>query len=107
MIRQIPWAKTLLDDFISEALLSEREIKLMHLRIKGASLIKQAQELFVSTATISRMTVRLKEKYDNLHAANPERFPERHKLSYEANLTPNRDIEVNDDDDIDKVVLMF
>lgn len=75
--RQIPWTKTLLEDFIQEALLTEDEEFIVRTRIAGWSSIKQSMERGLSTATISNIVKRCKEKYDNLHKQFPNRFPKR------------------------------
>lgn len=41
-MQNMPWTKSLLDDFIAEAMLSDREIKLMKMRIHGDSVVKQS-----------------------------------------------------------------
>lgn len=79
MKHQVNWNKTILEDFIEEGLLTEEESKLMRLRTKNKSTVYQANELNVSTATIDRMVVNLKKKYDKLHEQFPERFPKRHR----------------------------
>ena len=87
---KVPWTKTLLEDFISEGLLTEDEEKLIRTRIAGWSIVKQSMELNCSTATISRMIKKLRQKYDGLHKAFPNRFPERQKSNCE-NLLDNED----------------
>lgn len=87
---KVPWTKTLLEDFISEGLLTDDEEKLIRTRIAGWSIVKQSMELNCSTATISRMIKKLRQKYDDLHNVFPNRFPERRKSNCE-NLLDNED----------------
>ena len=75
--KQIPWTKTLLDDFIKEGMLTEDEEFIMRTRTSGWSIVKQSMELNVSTSTVSNIINRCKEKYDNLRNQFPDRFPER------------------------------
>lgn len=74
---QVPWTKTLLDNFIEEGMLTEDEQFLMRTRCAGWSQIKQAEKLNISTSTVSNMVNKCKAKYDRLHEQFPERFPER------------------------------
>lgn len=87
-MQNMPWTKSLLDDFIAEAMLSDREIKLMKMRIHGDSVVKQAQELYVSTSTVCRMVIGLRSKYDELHKQMPDRFPYRKPSRFEKYLKP-------------------
>lgn len=83
MKHQVPWSKTLLNDFIEEGLLTKTETDLMKLRVRNESVQYQAQTLNVSTATIDRMVVKLKIKYDQLHEQFPDRFPKRERSKKE------------------------
>ena len=42
MTHQVPWTKTLLEDFIAEGLLTEDEENIMRTRIAGWSIVKQS-----------------------------------------------------------------
>lgn len=83
MKHQIPWNKTILEDFIEEGLLTDEEAHLMTLRTRNKSTVYQATALNVSTATVDRMVVELKKKYDQLHEQFPDRFPKRHRSQKE------------------------
>lgn len=75
---QVPWTKDLLLDFIAVGCLTDREGKLMTMRIiKGYSREMQAAELDVVPETVDKMLSKIKAKYDNCHKMSPERFPER------------------------------
>lgn len=60
----VVWTRTIVDEFIHEALLNEEEQRLIRMRASGWSRTKQAQSLNVSTQTLDRMFSRLKVKYD-------------------------------------------
>ena len=95
MTHQVPWTKTLLEDFIAEGLLTEDEENIMRTRIAGWSIVKQSMEFGMSTATISRIIKKVKKKYDHLHKQFPERFPERRQSKFEQALD---DINSKDED---------
>lgn len=92
-MQNMPWTKSLLDDFATEAMLSDREVKLMEMRIHGDSVVKQAQELYVSTSTVCRMLIGIRAKYDELHKQMPDRFPYRKPSRFEKYLEPARNLE--------------
>ena len=83
MTHEIPWNKTLLEDFIQEGLLTEDEEFIIRTRLAGWSQVKQSMERNISTATVSIIVRRLKNKYDALHKQDPIRFPKRKKSSVE------------------------
>lgn len=74
---QVPWTKTLLEDFISEALLTEDEAFIMRTRCSGWSQVRQSMELGTSTSNISKIINSCKEKYDIVAEQFPDRFPVR------------------------------
>lgn len=74
---QVPWTKSLLEEFIQEAMLTKEEEFLMRTRCAGWSQVKQAMKLNVSTSTISNILVKCKQKYDNLQSQFPDKFPPR------------------------------
>lgn len=75
MRRKVPWNKTMLEDFISEGLLTEDEEFIMRTRLAGWSQVKQAMERNISTATVSNIVKKLKIKYNELSEQFPDRFP--------------------------------
>lgn len=75
MKSKIPWNRTLLEDFIKEGLLTEDEEFIMRTRLAGWSQVKQAMERNISTATVSNIVRRLKDKYNKLSEQFPDRFP--------------------------------
>ena len=76
---RVPWTRTILEDFIQEALLTSEEETVIRTRIEGWSIVKQAMHLGMGTATVSRIVARLKKKYDELNALYPTRFPYKSK----------------------------
>lgn len=75
MKHKVPWNRTLLEDFIQEGLLTEDEEFIMRTRLAGWSQVKQATERSISTATVSNIVRRLKDKYNELSGQFPDRFP--------------------------------
>lgn len=99
MWKNVPWTKTMLEDFIEEALLTEEEEKILRTRVAGWSIVKQALEFEMSTTTVSRYTKNIKRKYDHLHKLYPERFIERPNSEYEImldNTDPLQEYKVRD-----------
>lgn len=80
IMKQVPWTKTMLEDFIQEALLTEDEAFLMRTRVSGWSQIRQSMEMNISTTKVSSLIKSCKEKYDRVAEQFPDRFPPR-KLS--------------------------
>lgn len=66
MSKQVPWNKLILEEFISEAMLTKDEEMVMRTRVAGWTRTKQAMELGMSLATVDRIIKRLKVKYDNV-----------------------------------------
>ena len=75
MKHKVPWNRTLLEDFIKEGLLTEDEEFIMRTRLAGWSQVKQAMERNISTATVSNIVRRLKDKYRKLSGQFTDRFP--------------------------------
>lgn len=86
MWREVPWTKTMLEDFIKEALLTEDEEKILRTRIAGWSIVKQALEFDMCATTISKHIGNIKEKYDRLHEIHPDRFVKRKRAIREKNV---------------------
>ena len=75
MKHKIPWNKTMLEDFITEGLLTEDEEFIMRTRLAGWSQVRQSMERNISTATVSNIVRKLKDKYNDLSEQFPDRFP--------------------------------
>lgn len=78
MSHEVPWSKIVLEEFISEALLTKDEEMIMRTRIAGWSRQKQALELNMSLRTIDRIIKRLKTKYDTVQKYDPLLPPRKH-----------------------------
>lgn len=55
--------KLLRDDFIEKTILSDREVEVLLLYVKGESIIKIADVTKQGTATVSSVILQLKQKY--------------------------------------------
>lgn len=64
MAKEVEWSRIVLDEFISEAMLTQDEELVMRTRMAGWSRQQQADELGVHIRTIDRIISRLKAKYD-------------------------------------------
>ena len=82
MKHKVPWNRTLLEDFIKEGLLTEDEEFIMRTRLAGWSQVRQAMERNISTATVSNIVRRLKDKYNELNEQFPDRFRRLYDDSY-------------------------
>lgn len=65
-MRGVPWNRVILEEFVSLAILSPEEEKLIRTRAAGWSQVKQALDLNVSLATITRMIRKLRAEYISL-----------------------------------------
>lgn len=63
-MKQVPWNKYLLEEFIEIGGLTEEEIEVITTRVKGWSTEKQALELGMSISKVNTIIRRLKVKYD-------------------------------------------
>lgn len=72
---KIPWNRVILDEFISLAILTPEEEKLIRTRAAGWSQVQQSLELNVSLATITRMVRKLYKEYLSL-VPHSEKLPE-------------------------------
>lgn len=57
--------KQIFDDFTNKTILNDLETQVLIGYIRNESIVKMAESLSVSTATVSRTIAELKEKYDN------------------------------------------
>ncbi len=64
MTKQILWTKTIIEAFIEEGNLNERQEYIIRTRAKGYSIPKQAEELNLSIDQINKEISRLKKLYD-------------------------------------------
>lgn len=63
---KIPWNRVILDEYISLALLTEEEEKLIRTRAAGWSQVRQCHAFNMSLATITRKMKKMKTKYASL-----------------------------------------
>ena len=81
MAKQVPWNKIILEEFISLAVLTDEEEKIIRTRVKGWTITKQAMTFGMSPAAVNRVIRRLKIKYDNVQPYSPLLPPRRHSAA--------------------------
>lgn len=64
MTKQVFWTKTVLETFIKEGNLNERQIFIMRTRAAGYTISMQAEELGLSVDQINKDIAELKKIYD-------------------------------------------
>lgn len=57
--------KQIYNDFVEKVILNETEKQVLDLYIRNESIVKIAEDISTSTATVSRIICELKEKYNN------------------------------------------
>lgn len=60
---KVPWNRVILDEFVSLALLTEEEEKIVRARAAGWSRVKMCHNFNMSLATVDRIIKELKQKY--------------------------------------------
>lgn len=68
---QIPWNKVIVEEFITQAMLTTDEEWVLRTRVAGWSITKQSIELGMSVSTVNRIVAKLKKKYDRVSVNNP------------------------------------
>lgn len=81
MSKQVPWNKIILETFISLAVLTDEEEKILRTRVMGWTITKQAMTFGMSTAAVNRIIRRLKAKYDSVQPYSPLLPPRRHSAA--------------------------
>ena len=71
MSHQVCWTKTIVETFISEAMLTKEEEMVMRTRAAGWTRTMQADQLNMSISTVDAIIKRLKVKYDQAAKYNP------------------------------------
>ncbi len=66
MAKQVPWNSVILEEFVSLAILTEDEEKVLRTRIAGWTRTKQSMEFGMSLSSIDRIISTLKHKYDDV-----------------------------------------
>ena len=82
MTKQIIWTKQIVEAFISEGYLNERQAFLIRTRAKGYTIAKQAEELSLSVDQVNKDIAKLKKIYDSIQP-DSEILPIRKKNSRE------------------------
>lgn len=82
MTKQILWTKQIVEAFISEAYLNERQAFLIRTRAKGYTIAKQAELLNLSVDQVNKDIAKLKKIYDSIQPES-EILPVRKKNSLE------------------------
>lgn len=82
MTKQIIWTKQIVEAFISEGYLNERQAFIIRTRAKGYTIAKQAEELNLSVDQVNKDIAKLKEIYDSIQETS-EILPVRKKNSHE------------------------
>lgn len=71
MAHQVAWTKLIVEEFIKEAMLSEDEEAIIRTRVKGYTILQQAEMLNMSPDNVSKIIARLKKKYDCVQKYDP------------------------------------
>lgn len=82
MTKQIIWTKQIVEAFISEAYLNERQAFIIRTRAKGYSIARQAEELNLSVDQVNKDIAKLKKIYDSIQPSS-EILPVRKRNSKE------------------------
>lgn len=64
MTKQVLWTKKVLEAFIEEGNLNERQEYIIRTRAKGESIVQQADELHLSVDQVNKEIAKLKTLYD-------------------------------------------
>lgn len=64
MTKQVFWTKAVLEEFIKEGNLNERQIYIMKTRSEGYTIARQAEELHLSVDQVNKDIAELKKIYD-------------------------------------------
>lgn len=71
MAHQVCWTKTIVEEFIREAMLSPEEEEIIRTRAAGWTRTEQAMRLNMSVDKVDKIIARLKVKYDAAQMYNP------------------------------------
>ena len=77
---QIPWTRRLYENFISDAILTDLEKKVLYARVWESdkhTIISMAMDFHVSKSTINNCISSIRRKYDRLHKEYAYKYPER------------------------------
>lgn len=65
-MKKVPWNRVILDEYVSLALLTDEDEKIIRTRAAGWSQTKQCMTFNVSPATLTRRISRMRRKYNML-----------------------------------------
>ena len=85
MTKQVFWTKAILEAFIYEGNLNERQEYLMRTRANGMTITEQASNLHLSVDQVNKDIAQLKKIYD-ITQKNSKILPERKKNSKELGI---------------------
>jgi hypothetical protein len=75
-MKGVIWTKTIFDEFVKQAMLSDEEIAVVEASIKGWSQVKQSMELNMSISKINSILRRCRAK-DDMAQKESDILPER------------------------------
>lgn len=81
---KIHWTKPLYDSFVSDAILTDLEKKVLYARVwenDKWTITSMSLEFNVSRSTINNCIANIRRKYDYLSSLNPDKYPERQKVN--------------------------
>lgn len=81
---KIHWTKPLYDSFVSDAILTDLEKKVLYARVWEKdkwTITSMSLEFNVSRSTINNCIASIRRKYDYLSSLNPDKYPERQKVN--------------------------
>lgn len=84
MTKQVIWTKKVVEEFIKEGNLNERQEYIVRTRAKGHTIARQAEELHLSIDQVNKDIAELKRIYDATEI-NSEILPTRAKNKIELN----------------------
>lgn len=84
MTKQVFWTKKILETFIEEGNLNSRQEYIMRTRVRGFSIVKQADDLHLSVDQVNKEIARLKKIYDAVQKHN-DKLPPRRKNAKDLN----------------------
>lgn len=70
-MKQVPWNKIILEEFIRIGSLTDEEEAIMRTRVAGWTITKQSIELGMSVSKVNYLIKRLKAKYDSCQKYSP------------------------------------
>lgn len=79
MAQEVPWTRSIVEEFADLAMLSDTERWLLTTRIGGMTRSQQAQELGFSERSVDRRIKNLKNKYDRVQPMSKGMPPRRRR----------------------------